>query len=56
MRKQDVRQKYEEGKSIKDREAMIRKMIEDVRQSKLQMMEGMNIPVKYQAELGRRKF
>ena len=48
--------KYEEGKSIKDKEVLIKKLIEEVRQSKLHQLEELNIPSKYKVDLSKRKF
>lgn len=56
MKKQAIREKYEEGKAIKDKDATIKKMIEKVRKEKLDLLKSYNIPEKYQLDLAKKKF
>lgn len=55
-RKEDMRIKYEEGKAIKDKDVAVKKLLEDVRRSKLEQLKQYNIPEKYQMELASKKF
>lgn len=55
-KKQEMRIKYEEGKAIKDKEAAVKRMLEEVRKSKLEVLKNYNIPAKYQIELASKKF
>lgn len=48
--------KYEEGKAIKDKEVAVKRKLEEVRKSKLEMLKQYNIPSKYQIELASKKF
>jgi hypothetical protein len=54
--KQLMRDQYEEGKLIKDKELQLKRQLEEVRLSKLNLLKNMNIPDKYQAELAKQKF
>lgn len=56
QKRQIFREKYEEGKAIKDKETLIKNMIEEVRKSKLDLLKNYNIPEKYQLELAKKKF
>ena len=56
QRSQALRQKYEEGKVIKDKEAKIKKTIEEARKSKIEYLESIGIPSKYATALGLKKF
>jgi hypothetical protein len=54
--KQLMRDQYEEGKLIKDKETQLKRQLEEVRLSKLNLLKNMNIPEKYQAELAKQKY
>jgi hypothetical protein len=55
-KRQEMRVKYEEGKAIKDKEVGVKRMLEEVRRSKLELLKQYNIPAKYQIELASKKF
>lgn len=56
QRNQALRQKFEEGKLIKDREARIKQTIEAARKSKVEYLESIGIPARYANALGSKKF
>ena len=56
QRSQALRQKFEEGKSIKDKDSRIKKTIEEARKSKIEYLESIGIPAKYATALGAKKF
>lgn len=56
QQRQAIRQKYEEGKAIKDKEARIKRTIEEARKSKLDYLSNLGIPEKYITGLGIKKF
>ena len=56
LRKQQIREKYEEGKYIKDAEKANRMLIEGKRQQLLDFMQKMEIPQQYQLKLSRKNF
>ena len=53
--KQNMRQKYESGKQVKDFLKSEKETIERIKQEKLQQMKDLGIPDKYQVDLKKLK-
>lgn len=53
--KQDVRQKYEAGKKVKDFLKKEHSTLDKIKQEKLQEMKSLGIPEKYQVDLVKMK-
>lgn len=55
-RKQQARQRYEEGKYIKDAAQAAQAKVEAKRQELLEFMDKMDIPQQYRLKLSRKQF
>lgn len=55
-RKQKARERYEEGKYIKDAEKASKAKVEAKRQELLDFMDKMDIPQQYRLKLSRKQF